>query len=706
VTRWPKKAAAVAGRILTVGVKLISQVNGDGDIIEAWLNHYLRLGVEHFHLVVHGPADENAKLLSIKDSYPITIEATYGGPFDSHEKKRHLDAVLARLPNQWVVVADSDEFVEFPYSDIPETIEVLSSARANLIAAPMLQRVALDGSFISPSVIDDPFKTFPLCSSDLYWKVGIKAEIFKFPLFFCTKETRLLEEGNHNPPLGDEPSETRALGVTHHFKFRRTLSHRLDKRINSAHQFRQESLELREYLGAHSDRLPLEDAFPYSRAELFRRGLLRRLPAPLREVQETTHSPSVIVAHASRQQTPAPVAGKHFSDHSPSAQKTTMFVISRSNEGEECHSYIVEMLRELSTIDEHVALVSFGDDYPCGTESDEGKPGIEVKCLTAPNSFLAWVRCLRQQRLQKVVFCYSWLEAFPWYVGLAAWLAGVRGSFAIQQMMPVGAPPPAKAVFAVNLVRQLFGARARRLARIRVSSWFMRKTVCASLAIRDTLIREYRFPTNRLITVAPGVSTSEFKPCNAVSADVRERLEINHDEFVLVCTAEFTEQKGIELLIHALSRVLRQGIQCKCIMTGDGPLREQHMKKVNSLGLFNYVFFESCRGSAKEYLQAASAFVLPSFWEGLPVALLRAMACGLPCIVTNVGGLPEAVEDKVTGIVVPVGPNSVDAIQEAIEYLATHPCERIEMGKRAREIACQKFELSEKVAELRNAFAE
>jgi len=67
--------------------------------------------------VVHGTPEDNHRLLAIKDSYPITIEDTYGGPFLGEEKKSRLDAVLARNTGGWIVLVDSDEFVEFPYRE-------------------------------------------------------------------------------------------------------------------------------------------------------------------------------------------------------------------------------------------------------------------------------------------------------------------------------------------------------------------------------------------------------------------------------------------------------------------------------------------------------------------------------------------------------------------------------------------------------------
>jgi hypothetical protein len=260
-----------------MNLKLLSHINADSDLIEAWLRYYLGLGVDQFEFVLHGPPEENRRLLELKDSYPIRIQDTYGGPFDGEQKKNRLDALLARTPDQWVVLVDSDEFVEFPYRDIPQTIRKLQYANANVMPAPMLQRLKADGTLDTPPLIDDPFQTFPLCSEDLYKRMGSDACLQKYPLFFCSRSTQLYEEGNHNPPRCAEVRTSAMCGVTHHFKFRRTVSERLNKRINSEYAFRHESAQFRTYLDGHSNRLPLEGAFAYSREELFRRGLLRRL---------------------------------------------------------------------------------------------------------------------------------------------------------------------------------------------------------------------------------------------------------------------------------------------------------------------------------------------------------------------------------------------------------------------------------------------
>ena len=257
-------------------LKLLSHINNDGDLLEAWFRYYLRLGVTSFHLVVHGSRTENSRLLALKDSFPVTVEDCYEGVFTSEEKKRRLDALLAASRDQWVLLVDSDEFVEFPYRHIPMTIRALDLARSNILFAPMLQHLTPDGSLDTPETIQDPFRTFPLCSVELYRKMGSKASIRKFPLLYCVNGTALSDGGNHNPPLGHPAALSSLLGVTHHFKFRGSVRDRLNSRVQSSHSWRHESVQFSEYLDRNGNRLPLDDAFPYSRTELFRRGLLRQ----------------------------------------------------------------------------------------------------------------------------------------------------------------------------------------------------------------------------------------------------------------------------------------------------------------------------------------------------------------------------------------------------------------------------------------------
>jgi glycosyltransferase involved in cell wall biosynthesis len=698
-----------------MSLRLFSQVNADSDLIEAWLRYYLRLGVDRFHLVVHGSPEENHKLLVIKDSYPITIEDIYQGPFPAPisvdgkpntEKKKRLDSLLARHTGQWILLVDSDEFVEFPYQDIPETIRELESANANLMAAPMLQRIKSDGSLDSPAVIEDPFQIFPLCSMDLYRRMGVKAEIFKFPLFYCDHGTELVEEGNHNPPLGLEPRAAGIVGVTHHFKFRQYLSARLEKRINSPHLWRNDSLGFREYLDGHSNRLPLEGAFFYSREELFKRRLLRQLPVPKSGCPKS-HAQCI----AEDQKNPLPASASNTiassRDGKPQASpratgKKVAFVLPKANEFGGLERYLLDLLHWLPEQLLSPTVICFGQDIITARLHQGQHARIVVKCIKEPQSLWDWLRIIREENPDIIVFPYGWIEAFPWQAPVAAMLAGIRRRISIQRLIPPPLPPPIQVKSPRDMLRRLIGRQARNVRKVkisaRISGYLSTTTVCVSNAVRDAVVNIYGFRPSKTVVVVNGVSSSAFAPSKINRATLRARLDIDPEEFLLVCAARLVEAKGIDIVIRAVSQVLRQGVPCKCIILGDGPLREKLQQKVNFAGLWDYVFFVGFQPDVRPYLQAASAFILTSHLEGLPISILEAMACGLPCIVTNVGGSAEAVQHGVTGLVIP--PGSAEAAADAILYLATNPDKRAEMAGNAREVASQSFDIEKKMAEL------
>ncbi len=105
--------------------------------------------------------------------------------------------------------------------------------------------------------------------------------------------------------------------------------------------------------------------------------------------------------------------------------------------------------------------------------------------------------------------------------------------------------------------------------------------------------------------------------------------------------------KGIDLLIDALARCVREGLDLTAVIVGDGRLRSQLEQLAGTLGVRDRVIFAGSVASGKpvrEFLDAADLFVLPSRTEGLPRVIVEAMARGLPCIATRVGGIPELLE--------------------------------------------------------------
>ena len=380
--------------------------------------------------------------------------------------------------------------------------------------------------------------------------------------------------------------------------------------------------------------------------------------------------------------------------------KKILFVLPNNDEYGGLERHLFQLIEKLLERGVQLSIVCFGPDIFTERLDPDWLPHIVVRPKVEPKTLTGWIRLFRDVRPDIVVFCYGWIASFPWQATVAAVLAGIRRRFAIQHLVLPPLPPPVVDKSPLNRLRRLFGKRVRLLLSWRVPGYLCSKTICVSNAVRDGLVNTVRLPPRKTITIHNGVSTSTFVPSQTNGAALRARLGIDPEEFLLICAARLTKVKGVDILLQAVSQVIHQSISCKCIIVGDGPLKEILLLQAQSLGLVGRVFFEGFQKDVRPYLQAGSAFILTSHVEGLPLSVLEAMASGLPCIVTNVGGSAEAVIDQLVGLVIP--PASVNATAEAIRYLATHPNERDRMASAARETVCQKFDIEDRMGELRN----
>ncbi|MDR7545120.1 MAG: glycosyltransferase [Armatimonadota bacterium] len=167
-----------------------------------------------------------------------------------------------------------------------------------------------------------------------------------------------------------------------------------------------------------------------------------------------------------------------------------------------------------------------------------------------------------------------------------------------------------------------------------------------------------------------------------------------------VCVARLTVQKDPLLLLRAWKMV--RGAH-RLVLIGDGPLRVELEVFSAREGLSDRVAFLGARDDVPVALGAADLFVLASRWEGLPFAVLEAMFFGLPVVATRVGGIPEAVADGETGILVP--PGDARALAEAVERLAADPHLRRKMGAAGRRRAEACFTEARMLAESADVYA-
>jgi glycosyltransferase involved in cell wall biosynthesis len=137
--------------------------------------------------------------------------------------------------------------------------------------------------------------------------------------------------------------------------------------------------------------------------------------------------------------------------------------------------------------------------------------------------------------------------------------------------------------------------------------------------------------------------------------DWRAREGFTQDDVLFVCVARFFPQKNHPLLLQAFARGPAADPRARLLLVGTGPLAAQVQAEVKRLGLTDKVHFLGLRSDIPDLLAAMDAFVLSSDWEGAPVALIEAMAAGLPIIATAVGGVAESFQNQKEGILVQPG---------------------------------------------------
>ena len=108
-------------------IKLISHINGDADLLPSWFQYYSDMGVRSFHIVVHGSKEDNHRIYELCKTFPVSIVAQYEGEFNIEKKKEHLQHCLDLYRDNWILLADSDEFVELPYTSLKTVVEEMEN---------------------------------------------------------------------------------------------------------------------------------------------------------------------------------------------------------------------------------------------------------------------------------------------------------------------------------------------------------------------------------------------------------------------------------------------------------------------------------------------------------------------------------------------------------------------------------------------------
>ncbi len=222
-----------------------------------------------------------------------------------------------------------------------------------------------------------------------------------------------------------------------------------------------------------------------------------------------------------------------------------------------------------------------------------------------------------------------------------------------------------------------------------LSRWKYRQVdcfICASEAIRQMLVGD-GIPDDRTVTVHEGIDLDRVAA--APPARPHEEFWLPHEAPLVGNVAALVPHKGQRHLIDAAALVVRQVPDARFLIAGEGELRPALEKQIKDGRLEKHVILAGFRPDVLSLHKSFDIFVLSSTTEGLGTSLLDAMACGKPIVATAAGGIPEVVEDGVTGLLVP--PKDERALAAAIVRLLKDRGLREQLGAAALARVRERF---------------
>jgi glycosyltransferase involved in cell wall biosynthesis len=208
----------------------------------------------------------------------------------------------------------------------------------------------------------------------------------------------------------------------------------------------------------------------------------------------------------------------------------------------------------------------------------------------------------------------------------------------------------------------------------------------AVVAVSDAIAKETRWlgiSPKLLSTIANGIDMSSFASAS------QEREVVAGEELKIGTVGRLIERKGIDRFLRAARVILVEFPRAHFVIVGDGPYRDSLEGLAKRLEIEGRVSFEGSRRDMPSIYASFDIFVLPSLEEGLPIAVLEALASRCAVVATSVGAIPELIVSGQTGVL--VRPGEVDELVEAIRSLIKNPELRRHLGKKGETLVRERF---------------
>jgi glycosyltransferase involved in cell wall biosynthesis len=229
----------------------------------------------------------------------------------------------------------------------------------------------------------------------------------------------------------------------------------------------------------------------------------------------------------------------------------------------------------------------------------------------------------------------------------------------------------------------------------RVAAHWVNGFIAVSDDVKRAMLKTYSLGPDKVAVICNSVDVRRYQqPVDRVR--VRRELGLAENSRVVAVVATFKEQKGHRYLIEAVPSVISQFPDLHILFIGDGDLREELQAQARAAGVDDHIHFLGFRQDIPDLLAASDYFVLPSLWEGLPMALVEAMASGLPVLATEVSGSKQVMVHGQTGLL--VAPGNVQQLKEAMLRMLSEPDQSKAMAEAAQRRIAANFS-SKKQAE-------
>jgi len=211
------------------------------------------------------------------------------------------------------------------------------------------------------------------------------------------------------------------------------------------------------------------------------------------------------------------------------------------------------------------------------------------------------------------------------------------------------------------------------------------------IAVSDELKRELMekgISSDKIKIIHNGINIDTIKSEDRIS-NVRSELGISEEKVVIGTVARLVKIKGLSYFVQAAKLILERKKDVTFLVAGDGPLFHDLVSESEKLGISSSMKFLGFRADIYDIINTFDIFVLPSLHEGIPMVLLEAMALRKPIVATNVGGIPEIIEDAKNGLLVPSG--KPELLASACLRLIKDSELRKQIGYNAFEVVRTKF---------------